>query len=203
MKRSFRCTPLLMLLFGLQLTACASVSVPRASVQPSQGDSVQASPPKFSRPSNETKAFRLLAREQEGRLTACSQDRSCDRAHFTRALLYLSEDQRLAAKHFQEVVALSPKSPLASLSVSWLRLLRHQPTEKRQDAVFAETTQWLIHDLWSREQSLKQELNIRGRKLEELSAQLEALKQIDMEMDEKPNPLRPKSRLNQRTPEHN
>jgi hypothetical protein len=196
MERSLRGTALL-LLIGLTLAeaACSSVTASRPSGQSSLGPS--AAPGSFFlQDSHDAKTFRSLAREQEGRLSACMQDRSCDRAHFTRALLYLFENQGLAEKHFQEVVTLSPKSPLASLSVSWLRLLKDQPEERRHGAVLAQTTQWLIQDLWSREQGLKEELNVRGRKLEELSAQLEALKQIDVEMSEKPHPMRPKTKFN-------
>ncbi|MGH7232528.1 MAG: hypothetical protein ACREJU_14390 [Nitrospiraceae bacterium] len=204
MERSHGPAPHLLIFFTLHLAACASVQSPSATpaAHPSAAGS-GTSTPSVTAESVEARAFRSMSREQEGRLAVCGQDRSCDRAHFTRALLYLSENQGLAAKHFQEVVALSPKSPLASLSVSWLRLLQnqqHQP-EKRRDTVFAQTTQWLIHDLWSREQGLKEELSTRDRRLEALSAQLEALKQIDLEMDEKPHPLRPKP--NQRTSQQN
>jgi hypothetical protein len=135
-----------------------------------------------------------MPRGQDSRLAVCAQDRSCDRAHFTRGLLLLSENQDLAAKHFQEVVAISPKSPLARLSLSWLKLLEEQP-EERQQALFAQTTQWLIQDHFSREQIIKEELTARDRKLEELSAQLEALKQIDLEMAEKPHTLKPKPKV--------
>ncbi|HJU04312.1 MAG TPA: hypothetical protein VJ692_04105 [Nitrospiraceae bacterium] len=191
----------LLFLFGLILTACSSVAAPRPPAPSSQAPSAGFASPAsvVSQDSHTAKAFRSLAREQEGRLAACVQDRSCDRAHFTRALLYLSENQDLAEKHFQEVVALAPKSPLASLSVSWLKLLKDDPSDRRRGAVLAQTTQWLIQDLWTREQGLKEELSMRGKRLEELSAQLEALKQIDVEMNEKPHPMQPKSKPNPRT----
>ncbi len=185
----------LFVLFALNLFACSSVTPPPPAAQPSGGGSF-VSTPLFSPDSSEAKAVRAFAREQDGRLSTCGHDQSCDRAHFTRALLFLSENQDLAAKHFQEVVAISSKSPLGSLSTSWLKLLK-EPSMKRQITLFAQTTQWLFQDLWSREQVFKDELGSRDKKLEALAAQLEALKQIDLELAEKAHPMRPKTKVNQ------
>jgi hypothetical protein len=69
---------------------------------------------------------------------------------------------------------------------------------KRQNTLFVQTTQWLFQDLWSREQVLKDEVGSRDKKLEALAAQLEALKQIDLELAEKAHPMRPKTKVNQR-----
>lgn len=142
------------------------------------------------------KTPRSIVREQEARLLACAQERTCDRAHFIRALLLLPEHQDHATRHFQEVMAIAPKSALATLSVSWLRLMNDPKAKPGREAVLLQTTQWLINDLLSREQAFKDELNSRGAKLEDVSAQLEALKKIDLEMSESPNPLRPRTRVN-------
>jgi hypothetical protein len=185
--------PVHSLLLGSALLVSACSSFPSSSPDSQTGPSNAAVP---AGP-NEGKPARALAREQDGRLSTCMHDHSCDRAHFTRALLLLSENQELAAKHFQEVVAISPKSPLAALSLSWLRLLKDRSSERRQEALFGQTTQWLIQDHLSREQLIKDALTHRDRKLEELSSQLEALKQIDMEMAEKPHPMKPKPKAGQ------
>jgi hypothetical protein len=178
---------------ALALSACSAM----APAPPARLHS--ATPTSLSVPdTKDPKVPRTVARELEGHLATCVHDRSCDRAHFTRALLSLSENRDLAVRHFQEVVAISPKSQLAGLSLSWLKFLQEQPGQE-ESTLLASTTQWLVHDSLLREQAAKEEVNSRDKKLEELSTQLEALKQIDLEMAEKSHPLKPKTK-NLQTP---
>jgi len=48
--------------------------------------------------------------------------------------------------------------------------------------------------LLRRDQAMKQELTVRERRLEELSAQIESLKQIDEEMKDKSQRIRPRTK---------
>lgn len=149
------------------------------------------------------KVYQALAREQDLRLARCAQDRSCDHAHFTRGLLALFENQQTAAKHFQDVIALAPRSRLSSISDTWLKVLETRNQEER-NSPFTKSTQaalleLLVHeqDVLHREQSMRQELSMREKKLEELTTQIELLKQIDQEMNEKSARTRPRPK---RTP---
>ncbi len=56
-------------------------------------------------------------------LARCAESHTCDHVNFARALVALFENRELAVKHFQKVVAVAPKSRLASTSLLWLRLL--------------------------------------------------------------------------------
>jgi hypothetical protein len=143
---------------------------------------------------NDVKTYRALARDQEARLARCSQDHTCDQAHFTRGLIALFENQQLAMKHFQEVLSATPHSRLVGPSQDWLRLLDDPPTLDDREGRWGKTAQGLIVELLRRDQLMKQELTVRERKVEELSAQIESLKQIDEEMKEKSQRIRPRTK---------
>jgi hypothetical protein len=153
-----------------------------------------SSGPFFHLDTTDAKAYRTLAREQDLHLTTCSQDRACEQVHFSRALLALFDNQRTAVKHFQDVIAAAPKSRLAGLSADWLKLLQNGSSEKDRDGLFTKATQHVILELLNREQVAKEELNAREKKLEELSNQLETLKLIDQEMNERTHRTRPRGR---------
>jgi hypothetical protein len=174
------------------LNACGFIITSTSPAPPyTTGAANSPSTPFFDIDPQEAKVLHAFFREQDGRLTSCAQDHSCDRVHFTSALIALYDNQRVAIKHFQDVIAIAPKSHLATLSAAWLNLLRQAPSEPRQDGILAQTTQWVLRDLLHREQTLRQELNTRNQKLEEMSGQLEALKQIDLEMKEKSQQMKP------------
>lgn len=167
---------------GLQ--ACAPVAPPTA--------------PLFSLDQHDGARFQALAKEQEEQLPGCAERRQCDRLHFTRGLLALYENRALAAQHFQEVATATPDSRLAPASRQWLRLLAEvQPNGADP---YARMTDQLVRDLLDREvtiqhlaresdasavKALQRGLKARDKQVEELTRQLEALKQIDQEMKEK------------------
>jgi hypothetical protein len=181
------CPPTLMAI----LVACSELPTTTTTAPAS---SLSSTGPFFHLDANDAKAYRALAREQDLHFTACSQERACEQAHFSRALLALFDNQRTAAKHFQEVIAEAPKSRLATVSADWLKVLQDAPSEKERPAHLAKATQNAIFELLSREQVVKEELSAREKKLEELSTQLETLKLIDQEMNEKAHRIRPRTR---------
>jgi len=172
----------------LSLEACASMNGPPS-----------ASSPFLVTNPHDAKQYQALAREQESVLTKCAESRSCDRAHFTRALVALYENREVAVRHFRQVVAAAPKSRLASSSLFWLELLQDPRAESGQNGPLARATDRLVRDLLDREvmihqltkettaslQALQEELTARDKKVEKLTNQLEALKQIDREMKDK------------------
>jgi hypothetical protein len=169
------------------LTACTSVPTSPPAVNSTSG-------PFFTVDPNEARTYRTLAREQEVRLARCSQEHTCDQAHFTRALIALFENQQLAMKHFQEVLSASPHSRLVAVSQDWVRLLDDPPALEDREGRWGKTAQGLIVELLRRDQAMKQELTVRERRLEELSAQIESLKQIDEEMKDKSQRIRPRTK---------
>jgi hypothetical protein len=157
------------------------------------------SSPLFSLDPRDAQRYQALAREQDATLDACAETHICDRAHFTRALVALYEDQTVAAKHFQDVMAVAPKSRLAASSQFWLHLLQNPPIFFVQHSAFAEATDRLVRDLLDLEFSstlvLQREVRTRDKRVEELTQQLDALKRIDQEMNEKSRPTRPPTRM--------
>ena len=139
--------------------------------------------------------YQSLAREQDQSLGTCAETHTCDRAHYTRALLALYESQAIAAKHFQDVIDAAPKSHLAYSSQFWLRFLQNSPTILPRVSSYADATERLVRDLLELETSSAQvmlrEVKARDKKLEELTTQLEALKRIDEEMKEMTRPVKP------------
>jgi hypothetical protein len=176
------------------LVACSQFSPPATTVSTPSPSTSSSSGPFFQLDPNEAKVYRALAREHDLRLTTCAQERTCEQAHFSRALLALFENQRTAAKHFQDVIAGAPKSRLALASHDWLVLLQEVPPENERHGYLARATQSVILELLNREQAVKEELSARESKLKDLSTQLETLKLIDQEMNEKAHRLRPRTR---------
>ena len=172
--------------------ACSELPSPATTTAPASTQSSNG--PFFHLDANDAKAYRSLAREQDLHLATCSQERTCEQAHFSRALLALFDNQRTAAKHFQEVISGAPRSRLAAVSADWLKLLQDAPSEKDRQGHLAKATQSVILELLSREQTTKEELSAREKKLEELSTQLETLKLIDQEMNERSHRVRPRAR---------
>lgn len=171
-----------LLLLATILGACTIMPPPPSSMSPF-----------FIAEGRDAKLYQALARKQDTLLTKCAESHSCDHVNFTRALVALFENRALAAKHFQKVVAVSPKSRLASTSLLWLRLLENGQSPSREVRLFAQATERLVRDLLDRElliqqlmvvkeldassvEALQRELSIRGKQLEELTIKREAPK---------------------------
>lgn len=179
---------------GLLLMLLTSVG----ACTPLRSHSIPASP-LFVPDPREAQRYQALAREQDALLAACAETHTCDRAHFIRALAALYEDQTVAARHFQDVIAVAPQSRLAASSQFWLQFLQPPPIFFAQHSAFAEATDRLVRDLLELESSsalaLQREVKARDKKVEELTKQLEALKRIDQEMKEKSRPARPPTKM--------
>ena len=184
MKQTRRNAGALLIVVWVGLDACSSLN----------SHSLPSSP-FFAPDQREAARYQVLAREQDILLSTCAESRSCDRAHFTRALVALYENQAVAAKHFQDVIDIAPKSRLAASSQFWLNLLENPPTFVGRASPFAEATERLVRDLVELESlsamTFQNELKARDKIMEDLTKQLEALKRIDQEMKEKSRPTRP------------
>ena len=154
-----------------------------------------SSSPLFFLDAPEAARNQALAHEQDQLLDTCQETHTCDRAHYTRALLALYESQEVAAQHFQDVIEAAPKSHLAESSQFWLEFLHDAPSALLPRGSFAEATDRLVRDLLELETSASQvmqrEVKVRDKKVEELTKRLQALKQIDKEMKEMTRPGKP------------
>ncbi len=132
--------------------------------------------PQFSQPyfmvdAGEAKSLLALAKRQEALVPKCAERNSCDHVYFMRALLGLYESRDSASKYFEKVIAVSPKSQLASSSKLWIELLEHYaapveqswfqsvmaaPAISESQAILAQVSDQLVRDLLDRELTIQQ-----------------------------------------------
>lgn len=131
----------------------------------------QFSQPYFTVDTGVAKSLQALAKKQEALAQKCAERNSCDHVYFTRALLGLYESRDSASKYFEKVIAVSPKSQLASASKLWLQLLEHHaapveqswfqaviaaPAISESQAILAQASDRLVRDLLDRELTIQQ-----------------------------------------------
>ena len=132
--------------------------------------------PQFSQPYfmvdvGVAKSLLALAKKQEALVPKCAERNSCDHVYFTRALLGLYESRDSALKYFEKVIAVSPKSQLASSSKLWIELLEHHaapveqswfqsvlaaPAISESQVILAQASDQLVRDLLDRELTIQQ-----------------------------------------------
>ena len=140
------------------------------------GCAAWSSAPQFSQPyfvvdAGEVKSFHALAKKQEALVQKCAEHNSCDHVYFTRALLGLYESRDTASKYFEKVLAVAPKSQLASSSQLWLQLLEYHaapveqswfqsvmaaPAISESQVILAQASDRLVRDLLDRELTIQQ-----------------------------------------------
>ena len=165
------------------------------------GCAAWSSAPQFSQPyfivdPGEAKSLLSLAKKQEALAQKCVEHNSCDHVYFTRALMGLYESRDTASKYFEKVIAVAPKSQLASSSKLWLQLLEYHaapveqswfqsviaaPAISESQAILAQASNRLVRDLLDRELIIQQ-----LRAMKDADAQsLESLQQDAAERDRK------------------
>ncbi|HYM88152.1 MAG TPA: hypothetical protein VES92_03465, partial [Nitrospiraceae bacterium] len=92
----------------------------------------QFSKPYFTVDTGVAKSLQASAKKQEALAQKCAERNSCDQVYFARALLGLYESRDSASKYFEKVIAVSPKSQLASSSKLWLQLIEHHAAPVEQ-----------------------------------------------------------------------
>lgn len=132
--------------------------------------------PQFSQPyfmvnAGEAKSLLALAKKQDALVPKCAERNSCDHVYFTRALLGLYESRNSASKYFEKVIAVAPKSQLASSSKLWIQLLELHaapveqswfqsvlaaPAVSESQAILAQASDRLVRDLLDRELTIQQ-----------------------------------------------
>jgi hypothetical protein len=131
----------------------------------------QFSQPYFTVEAGETKSLHASAKKQEALAQKCAERNSCDHVYFLRGLLGLYESRDSATKYFEKVIAVAPKSQLASFSKLWIELLeRHAapieqswlqsvmaaPAISESQAILAQASNRLVRDLLDRELTIQQ-----------------------------------------------
>jgi hypothetical protein len=169
-----------------------------------------ATAPVFQADADDNVLLQSVRREQESLLNTCAQNQSCDQVHFTQAMLALFQNGEAATVSFQQALADAPKGPLADSSTRWIQFLAHrttiitsadESTEALLDAMKGLVRTWLgqqrtasmaaaaatvrtVDPAKSQDQAvlvLQRRIRDREKRIAELTDQLSALKQIDME----------------------
>jgi len=171
------------------------------------------SAPLFQADAPDTLILQALQREQEMLLSTCTQDQSCDQVHFTRAMIALFQNGEAATASFQQAIAVAPKGLFADSSGHWIRFLSNRtyhPTSADEPngalvVMKGLVRSWLEHQRAASVSvplravetaknteravpSLQRRIRDRDKRIAELTDQLSALKQIDMETH-RPNKL--------------
>ena len=160
--------------------------------------------PVFHADATDTAILQAVHREQEALLKTCTQHRSCDQVHFTRAMIALFQNGDAATASFQQAIAVAPKGPFADSSARWIRFLdnrtSHPDSVDNPNRALA-VMQGLVRT-WLGQQrvanasvtlqaeetaqnadlsvpSLQRQIRSRDKRIAELTDQLSALKQID------------------------
>jgi hypothetical protein len=175
--------------------------------------SLPGSVPVFQADETDTVIVQAVQRDQDALLNTCAQHQSCDQVHFTRAMIALFQNGEAAAASFQQAIAVAPKGPLADSSTRWIRFLtnrtvRSASVDESNGALAVMkglVRTWLEHQWVTHEsaperavdtakspkqevQTLQRQIRDRNKRIAELTDQLSALKQIDLEVH-KPNKL--------------
>lgn len=134
-----------------------------------------SSPPPMSQPyflveSSDARSFHLLGKKQDAVTARCQEHNSCDHAYFTRALIGLYESRDVASKNFEKVIAVAPKSQLATSSRLWLQQIQQDtpverswftsvmsaPAVSESQVTMGQTSDRLVRDLLDREMMIQQ-----------------------------------------------
>jgi xanthosine utilization system XapX-like protein len=191
-----------LLMVGM-LWGCATVN----------GPAPPASVPVFQADESDTVVLQAVQQEQEALLGTCAQFQSCDRVHFTRAMIALFQNGEAAAASFQEVMTVAPKGPFADSSARWIRFLANRTvhSSSADESNGAAAVMKGLVRTWFEQQhvantsasiragesaksqdrvvpTLRREIRTRDKRIAELTEQLSTLKQIDLEAH-RPNKL--------------
>jgi len=157
------------------------------------------SAPLFQADAADTATLQAVHREQEALLSTCTQHRSCDQVHFTRAMLALFQNRETAATSFQQAIAAAPNGPFADSSILWIRFLSNptlfststdKPNRALLEVMKGTVRVWLgrqraagetVRGLDPTAYNLRRQIRTRDKRIAELTDQLHALKQIDMD----------------------
>ena len=182
---------------------CAIAPLPGPPIPPSP------SAPFFHATPEDITQLTLVAAELDIAAAECASAETCTAdVHFSRALVSLFENREAARASFEEVMSLYPSSPLAGPSALWLQLLH----DEAMSSVSDDPRQRILTEVsahWAREwigrrlavsprsgkkdklltpvatQALMKQLQEKDRHINELRFQLEALKVIDQDQQDR------------------
>jgi hypothetical protein len=148
-------------------------SVVTSTSPPQDAPYLTANPP-------DRKALEALAQKQDRLLKTCTKPTSCEPLLYARGLAALFESRTRASTIFEQIAGMVPAGPLATVSSQWSEVLRTDGASP--DARRALLSQYVIREVLTRESApLQARTRSLEKRIEELSRQLELLKQIEQQ----------------------
>jgi len=197
----------LFLLMLASLWGCATTLSP----------AIQTQTPFFQPTPEDSTQLAALASELDTLAVHCAAEGTCeDRVHFSRALVSLFENREAARASFEQVISLHPSSSFAASSALWLQLLKTEERRASQDPqqqllmnlTAQSVREWVAGQAVSRSSPLKtgpskaanvhalhKQVQDRDRHIAELRAQLDALKVIDQDQQNRQRTMKPPASL--------
>jgi hypothetical protein len=175
------------------------------------------SAPFFIPTPEDTRRLAALTHELDTMALACLEASACEQVHFARALVSLFENREAACASFRRAIADNPSSPLASSSALWLQLLENEKPAADDRSPLTEITAQFVRDWLERQlaehttygkpsaltnaqdstveqsgavQVLQKQVRDRDRRIAILRSQLDALKLIDQDHEERKRALK-------------
>jgi len=168
--------------------------------------------PFFEPEPSELKRYQSIGQKQDKLFARCAESQTCAQIHYTRGLVSLFENREDAAQHFRKVVTLAPKSRLSTSSTLWLDVIEQSyngsgwnlfvdqfRVEEEREVLQRLSMHQLIRDVVDRDiiiqqlihvkeldaatlHTLQRELTERGKQVEKLTTQRNALKARKVEV---------------------
>lgn len=174
------------------------------------------SSPFFIPTSQDTVRLATLSRELDAMALPCIDGPACEQVHFARALVSLFENREAARASFRRVIEDNPSSPLATTSMLWLQVIGDEKLDvsstDEQHNPLTEIAAQFVRDWMDRQlaekptvltntadsiveqsqlvQALQRQVRERDRRIAVLRSQLDALKLIDQDHEERKRTLR-------------
>jgi hypothetical protein len=142
--------------------------------------------PFFIAEPSDKKLLRDLAQRQDRQLKTCAKRSACEPLLYTRGVTALFESRSEAITRFKQVTTSAPNSPHAVQSVQWLEVLSGAPPSDATRALFG---RYVVRHLLDQEVPPRPARAADDKRVEELTRQLEMLKQIEQERPVRERPL--------------
>jgi hypothetical protein len=143
--------------------------------------------PFFIAEASEKKLLQELAQRQDRLLRTCAKRLACEQLLYARGLTALFESRSQAATRFEQVATSAPKSPYAVQSTQWLGVLSGAPPSDATRALFGRYVARHLLDQDAPPRAVRAAAE--DKRVEELTRQLEMLKQIEQERPVRERPL--------------
>lgn len=170
--------------------------------------------PFFPPTAEDAKRVEMLTHELDNQALHCLEASNCAEVHFARALVSLFENQQAASESFRHAIEDNPSGDLSDSSRLWLQLMNDEAAEVRRakgaQQIFLRlmahnVREWMMRELAEHRKhkqagmtadssgvvrALQKQVRERDRRIAILQAQIEDLKTIDQDQEQRKRAIR-------------